>query len=145
MATYAKILGQAKLRKKLLSLVGVGKLGIVDAMETSADEIVGLAKRVAPVVSGDLQDSIGWKWGAPPKRKRILGFIKITRPAKNDDFTITIFAGNEKAYYARWVEFGRPGVPASPFFYPAYRASRRRARGRVTRAVNKAFKKVANS
>lgn len=79
------------------------------------------------------------------------------------------------AFYARWVEFGteagvrgqrvgarstdvrqakgkgrlsyrtHPGTPAQPFFFPAYRASRKSTRRAITTAVRKAARKVAQS
>lgn len=141
MATYAKVIGVAKLRKKLEALVAVGRDEIRRAMETSADEIVALAKNLVPVDKGDLKDSIGWTWGKAPKGAMTLGTVQTNEV--DSGFTITIFAGNSEAYYARWVEFGTQKMAAQPYFYPSYRALRRRSKSRVTRAVTKAIKKVA--
>jgi len=129
---------------------------ISKAMEQSADEIVMMAKSLAPVVSGDLQMSISWTWGDAPKGSAVLGKVKTSgRGAGN--LQITVFAGGGDAYYARMIEFGtaphlnggrfagsqHPGTAAVPFFYPAYRANRKRAKSRITRAINKAAKRVA--
>lgn len=141
MATYAKVIGLPKLRKKLEALVAVGRDEIRRAMEASADEIVALAKSLAPVDKGDLKDSIGWTWGKAPKGAMTLG--KVQSDGVDSEFTITIYAGNSEAYYARWVEFGTQKMAAQPYFYPSYRALRRRSKSRVTRAVTKAIKKVA--
>lgn len=141
MATYAKVIGVAKLRRKLEALVAVGRDEIKRAMETSADEIVALAKNLVPVDKGDLKDSIGWTWGKAPKGAMTLGTVQANEV--DSGFTITIFAGNSEAYYARWVEFGTQKMAAQPYFYPSYRALRRRSKSRVTRAVTKAIKKVA--
>lgn len=141
MATYAKVMGIAKLRKKLEALVSVGRDEIRRAMETSADEIVALAKNLVPVDKGDLKDSIGWTWGKAPKGAMTLGTVQTNEV--DSEFTITIYAGNSEAYYARWVEFGTQKMAAQPYFYPSYRALRRRSKSRVTRAVTKAIKKVA--
>lgn len=141
MATYAKVIGVAKLRRKLDALVAVGRDEIKRAMETSADEIVALAKNLVPVDKGDLKDSIGWTWGKAPKGAMTLGTVQSNEV--DSGFTITIFAGNSDAYYARWVEFGTQKMAAQQYFYPSYRALRRRSKSRVTRAVTKAIKKVA--
>jgi len=141
MATYAKVIGLPKLKKKLEALVAVGRDEIRRAMETSADEIVALAKNLVPVDKGDLKDSIGWTWGKAPKGAMTLG--KVQSDGVDSEFTITIYAGNSEAYYARWVEFGTQKMGAQPYFYPSYRALRRRSKSRVTRAVTKAIKKVA--
>lgn len=124
------------------------------AMEQSADEIVALAKTLVPADSGALRDSIGWTWGDAPRGAMTLGKVKSASGADR----ITIYAGDNDAFYARWVEFGTaahkaggkfegstiPAIPAQPFFYVSYRASRRRAKSRVTRAINKAAKAVAS-
>ncbi|MDH0367977.1 HK97-gp10 family putative phage morphogenesis protein [Brucella anthropi] len=142
MATYAKVIGLPKLRKKLEAFVSVGKEEIKKAMETSADEIVAMAKRLVPVDKGDLKDSIGWTWGKAPKGSMSLG--KVQTDAVESGFTITIYAGNSEAYYSRWVEFGTQKMRDQPYFYPAYRAMRKSAKSRVTRAITKTAKKVAS-
>lgn len=129
----------AALNRKLARLPRVAKEEIRKALAKSADEIVAFARSLVPVDDGDLRDSIGWTWKEPPRRSVLLGL------AKAGDLTVTIFAGDDKAFYARWVEFGtKDGKPgATPFFYPAYRALRKRARSRVSRATTKAARKVA--
>lgn len=159
-----KVLGLASLRKKVRQMPEAAKAEIVAAMEAGAAEVVALAKSLAPVDDGDLRESIGWTWGDPPKGAIV---IAKSRPLKNvGDMRITIYAGNDKAFYARWVEFGtaphsvakgadrsskrkrsggrmHPGARANPFFFPAYRATRKRLKSRVSRAITKAAKKVA--
>jgi HK97 gp10 family phage protein len=151
----ANIIGLDRLRKKFAALPDVARDAIRQAMEQSAEQIVMMMKSLAPVESGDLQMSISWTWGAAPK-----GALKIaTVSSRNGGMRITIFAGNEKAYYARFVEFGTSGhkaggkfagadippIPAHPFFFVSFRANRRSAKSRVSRAITKAAKQVASS
>jgi len=148
------------LRKKLARMPEAIKTEMRLAMEQGADEIVALAKNLVPFADGKLRDSIGWTWGDPPKGSIVLGSVKRSagqRARQDAGLLITICAGNDEAYYARWVEFGtaqhrnggmfagttHPGTNAQPFFYPAFRALRRRVKSRVTRHTNKAIKKVA--
>ncbi|MEZ0212438.1 MAG: HK97-gp10 family putative phage morphogenesis protein [Xanthobacteraceae bacterium] len=169
MAT-TKILGLAKLERKLKRLPEAVKEEIKTAMAKQADNIVRLAKSLVPVDSHDLQDSIGWTWGKVPKGSITIG--KFVGSKLGADLTLTIFAGNEAAYYARWVEFGtaatgfvasrenrkyksvvvmtrelqpHAATPAQPFFYPAYKANRKSAKAAIRRAINSAAKKVAAS
>lgn len=107
------------------------------AMEKGADEIVALMKSRVPVDDGDLRDSIGWTWGEAPKGSITIGK---SRPLKDGDELITIYAGNDKAYYARWVEFGTQKHTPQPYFYPSYRQLKRRTKSRVTREMKKAIK-----
>lgn len=143
MATGARIIGLEKLQKKLNAMPKLVKQEIRKALEQSAEEIVSLAKSLVPVDKGDLRDSIGWTYGDAPKGSISLGSVRASE--LTGDLTITVYAGNSQAFYARWQEFGTQKMQAQPFFYPAYRALRRRAKGRVTRATNKAAKKIAAS
>jgi len=133
----AKVLNVQRLNRKLAALPDAAKAEIRPALEKSAQEIVALAKSLAPVDKGDLRASIGWTWGTAPK-----GSIKIGAVVSGD-LTVTIYAGNSEAFYARWVEFGTVKARAQPYFYPAYRALRKRSKSRIKRAGTKAAKKVA--
>lgn len=136
------IQGLDRLKKKLRAMPNLARQEIAKAMETSAQEVVDLARSLVPVASGDLRDSIGWTWGAAPKGSIALGTVRNEgRGAGN--MAITIFAGNDRAFYARWVEFGARGQPAQPFFFPAYRAIRKWVRSRVSRAITKAARAAA--
>ena len=150
------IKGLASLRRKLKRLPQLAEEEISKAMELSANEIVALMKNLAPVESGDLAASIGWTWGDAPKGSMVIGKVR-SKGRGAGNLTITIYAGDGEAYHARFVEFGtspftngglfagseNPGTVAQPFFYPAYRANRKRAKGRITRAINKAAKRAA--
>lgn len=167
MARRSTILGLSKLDKKLRRLPQVALVEIRAAMEAAAEQIVTLAKSLAPHETGDLQDSIGWTWGSPPRGSITLG--KVAKSSLGKQLTITVYAGNDKAFYARWVEFGtakhaikaknaaamgvdgrfgtevdHPGATAQPFFYPAYRASRKEVKRKISAATRRAAKKVAS-
>lgn len=82
--------------------------------------------RLAPEQEGDLKDSLTYY--------AVVGF---------NGLRWRVTAGDEKAFYARMIEFGTPRNAASPFFYPAYRAVRRGLRARMSRATRKAIQRVA--
>jgi hypothetical protein len=156
----ARVLNRERLKRKLIAVPEFVKAEIKLAMEQSAQEIVKLAQQLVPVRDGDLHDSIGWTWGDAPK-----GSIAIATVGAGKELRITIYAGDEKAYYARWVEFGvaassrgqritnrsgrsrvsggATGQGPRPFFFPAYRIGRKKAKARVSRAVRKAAKRAA--
>lgn len=127
-----------KLLRKLALLPKASKEGVRESLKQSAREITNLMEALAPEATGRLKGSIGWTFGDPPK-----GSISIGR-LQRGDLTVTIYAGDEDAFYARWIEFGTIKMPAHPFFFPAFRALRRRARSRMARSINKAMKQVAN-
>ncbi|MFC7399587.1 HK97-gp10 family putative phage morphogenesis protein [Chelatococcus sp. GCM10030263] len=134
----AKVAGLDRLRRKLAVLPDAAKDEIRKALVAGAEEIVALAKSLVPVESGGLRNSIGWTWGDAPK-----GSIALAS-AGTGDLRITVYAGNDHAYYARWVEFGTVKMAAKPYFFPAYRSLRRRVRSRITRGVKGAVKRVAS-
>lgn len=164
----ATLTGLSRLDRKLKRLPELAKVEIKAAMEVAAADIVATMKQLVPVSKpngGDLRDSIGWTWGKAPKGAGLVAAVK-SRLA--GDLTITIYAGNEKAFYARWVEFGtqahstaqgasvargkkqdqgtqHKGTPAQPFFFVSYRAHRKSAKRRINAAIRKAAKKVAAS
>lgn len=161
----SNILNLAKLERKLRRLPEAVMADIRGEMEKVADSIVRTAQSLVVVVDGDLKDSIDWTWGSPPRGALTLG--KVTRSVLGKQLTLTIFAGDEVAFYARWVEFGtaphnvakgggtkafkrsgaagrpHPGAKPNPFFFPAYRAHRKAARAAVRKAVRLAARKTA--
>lgn len=178
-----KLTGLDRLNRKLQQLPPRAEREIRLAMEKGADEVVSLAKSLAPLGPasgvkssnnpGALRDSIGWVWGSKaPKGSVSLGSVTNGSGRRSGDLVITIFAGNDEAFYARWVEFGtrphiinaknapvmsrggvnfgrtvsHPGAStANAFFFPAYRAMRKRIKSRISRAINKSVRDVANT
>lgn len=142
----AKILNRERLRAKLKALSPEIKRQIKPALERGAQEIADLAIHLVPVDTSALKNSIDWTYGEPPDSAVLTGGRRKTplNPQAND-LKISVYAGNDLAYYARWVEFGtRSGQRAQPFFFPAYRALRKSVKNRIARAVKSAIKKVAN-
>lgn len=110
------------------------------AMEQGAEETVAMMKRLVPVKSGTLRDSIGWTWGKAPAGSMILGTV-----GSHDYKTmrITIYAGGDNddfAFYGRFVEFGTQNAPAHPFFFVSWRVMKKRVRSRISRNIRAAIK-----
>lgn len=136
----------SQFRARLNRVSSAARQAAVVAMEQGAEELVEAMRRMAPVLkkpdpdrrAGALRDSIRWTWGSAPKGAMVLDRLDSGR--ETAEMRITIYAGNKEAFYARFVEFGtRTGIPAQPFFYPAYRSLRRRIRARITREIRKAI------
>lgn len=152
----AAMKGRAALLGKLAALPQAVRDEVGAAIRQSADEIVAAQKRLAPKRTGALAASIvATRGGAAPKHA-YRGGASGTQ-AGDPDLTMVISAGNARVRYAHLVEFGtaphenkglfagsaHPGSRAEPYFFPPYRAYRRRAKGRVTRATKRAARKVA--
>lgn len=134
-----------------------------EALEQGADELVEAMRRLVPVDKGNLRDSIGWAWDRAPAGAvysdgiggsstggmRIVIFAGSTEGTKRlqrrDSGTRTRDQGREgyfEAENARYQEFGTSNMAANPFFYPAYRALRRKVKSRITRSINKAIRSL---
>jgi HK97 gp10 family phage protein len=154
----SKVIGLDRLNRKLALLPVAARRRIREAMQQGADEIVAMMKALVPTDSGDLKNSIDWTWGTAPKGALTIATVR-GQGMRNtgSENTITIYAGNADAYYARFVEFGTaahtaggmfagatiPAIAASPFFFVSFRANRKRVKSRITRAINKSAKEVA--
>jgi HK97 gp10 family phage protein len=171
----SKIEGLDRLARKLRRIPDEVRRELKEAIRQGAEDMTRLAKRLAPVDDGDLQMSITYRWGNEEKIKYAsLQFGAAGRGKGDAELTAIVSAGNTKVRYAHLVEFGakphtikpkssqgslaingnwlapgqsvqHPGQAAQPFFFPAYRATRKSAKARISRAVTKAAKKVAAS
>ena len=114
--------GLAAFQRKMAAMPKAMRLAVAPAVEQSADEMVDMAKRLAPVDDGELRDGIAHGPG-------------------DHELARTVRAN---AFYAGWVEFGTLKSDPRPFFWPAYRLIRKRVKNRIRRAVGKAVKDFNN-
>lgn len=117
------------------------------AMEQGAEEMVQMMRRLAPVDDGELRASINWTWGDAPAGTFTVTQIKGGKRAGRDvaALRVTIYANAKDSKgrpYASWVEFGTKRSAAQSFFWPSYRALRKRVMGRIIRAIRKAIKEA---
>lgn len=125
----------ARLASKLSKLRSETAPAMTKAMGEAADLIVATQRRLAPVDTGALRDSIQWKFGDPPADARLGGGGRSVNETR-----VSITAGDARAYYAAFVEHGTQSHPAQPFFYPGYRAEQKHARAIIQRGVKSAVK-----
>lgn len=159
MAAPNTLMGLARWQKRLQRIPDRARAEIKKALAESADEITAMQRQLVPVDSGDLRASIRWQWGVA--RGFVLGGVARGTVTLKGDIAISVVAGDDKAFYARWVEFGvaaqtagtritnrsgrrrksqrtTAGQPAQPFFFPPYRALRPRIRRRIRKAMRRA-------
>lgn len=103
-------------------------------LEKQAQDIVDDMYSIAPQQTGDLAGSIGWTWGDAPKGTMTIGKVG---GKEYGTMRITIYAGGKDAFYARFIEFGTAKMTANPFFFPVWRARRKKARAGIRRAMKK--------
>lgn len=131
-----KVLNLDRLRAKLRALAPATKAEIMPALIAGAADIVATQKSLAPVRTGTLRNSIH----ATPEVENLRVLIE----AGGERTTKAVRNGVDASYdYALGVEFGTKDTKAEAFFYPGYRANKKKVKSRAVRAVNKAAKKVA--
>jgi len=132
-----------------------------DALAGSAADLVALQKRLAPNIDdgGELETSIRWDWaGRNSDSSGLREGRSADIAAKGEMYlAVNVTAGNKRAWYARFFEFGtrpftnkgrfagthNPGIRAQPYFYPAYRAKKKSIKSRLAAAARKGIKAFA--
>ena len=154
----AKLKNRESALRKLAAIPPAVRSAAKQALAQSADEITEAIRAAAPEDRGNLKASIKQTWGRGRIRYASMGQKRgqDIGEAGDPDLSVRITAGDDFARYAHIVEFGsaphinggqfagtqHPGTRAQPFFYPTWRANRRRARSRISRAITKAIKQL---
>ena len=135
-----------RLQARLAKVPDIARAAAAKAMEEGAAEIVAEMKRLAPVESGKLRDSINWTWGDVPAGSFTIADIRSGKNSGEQYATlrIKIYAGSREAYYARWQEFGTKNQPAQPFFYVTWSKEKANFRRRIRAAVRAAIRAEFN-
>lgn len=147
------IKGLRSLNRKLKRIPQAAKTAAQESVVLGANEVANLQQNLAPHDDGELIESIVVTppGGMTPPYSQPGG----RRRAKENQAIIT--AGSTKVRYAHLVEYGtaphinggifagtqHPGTSPQPFFWPAWRAMRRRVKSRVTRNIGKAIQGAA--
>ena len=131
-----KIQNRDRLRRKIKALPQLVREELRAALQKSGDEITAIQKTLVPEDDGVLKSTIRNDY--EPEDLRVVltaGGPATTKPIRE---------GLSPDYdYALAQEFGTQGMPANPFFFPGYRLGKKRAKSRITRAINKAAKRIA--
>lgn len=142
--SVARWVNKGKILARIRAIPKAIKTNLQTDLRKQAIELVAAQKRAAPVKTGRLRDNIKWKWGtADGKRGRTA-----------NEYTITVYVDDDAsgAFYALSVEFGsaphdnkgrfagtkHPGTEPQPFFYPTYRARKRRIKATIKRGIRNA-------
>lgn len=141
-----------KVRQKLIAMVPKVGVNLENAMREGANEIAGLARRYAPVETGQLRDSINAHviddYDSRADQQIQTSFQVTLQKGKRRGLTVSRAAraietqawGIFAHFKWRFVEFGTVDTRAQPFMFPAYRVLRKRVRSRISRAIGKAIR-----
>jgi HK97 gp10 family phage protein len=121
----------AGFKRALRKVYLAAKREALPATLAAAKDMADTMRRVAPVSSGNLVQSIKVVVDVSDSKVLIKAGGKLT--------TKEVRKGSGVPYdYAFAQEFGTKDMPASPFFWPVYRLKKKNARARMTRALKRA-------
>ncbi|MBX5149574.1 HK97 gp10 family phage protein [Rhizobium lentis] len=127
-----------RLKRRLAAVPKAVREAVQPALVTSGNELATMMIRLAPKDTGALRDSITVTLpgqATPP----------YSQPGGSQvagDNQVLITAGDTDVRYPHLVEYGTADTRAQPFFWPAYRLSKKRLSNRIKRAIRKAVKEA---
>lgn len=130
--------GLDRLKRRLEAIPKAVRAAAVPALLESANEIAGVMRRLAEPSrdTGDLIESIavtGPGQQTPPYSQPG-GSMTVPENA------VVITAGSSKARHVHFIEWGTAQAAAQPFFFPAYRLFKARAKRRISNGIRKAVR-----
>ncbi len=125
-----------RLKRRLEALPKEVRKAVEPALIKSGEELKERMQHLAPEDSGALRDSIVVT--APGQSTPPYSQPGGSRVAAENQVLVT--AGNTDVRYPHLQEYGTVHSPAQPFFWPAYRLTKKRIQNRVKRAISKAVK-----
>ena len=128
--------GMEELLRAMAALPGlVAERVYGDGMQAASKVVRDEAKRLVPVRTGALRDSI--------RARRRVGYVEtFTGRKRVPGGAAQVFAGGSGARHAVLVEYGTVHDPAKPFLEPALLSDRNRQLTAAAAAMSKAFTKI---
>lgn len=131
-----KILNEKRLMARISRIDPAVGRAVKGAVGRAAEAHADTARLRAPEDTGDLKRSIGWAFGSARGGVIPLGGKRLNK----SDITAVAYAGDKRAYYARFQEFGTSRNRAQPYFFPAARVIAPGFRADLKRAGKSAIK-----
>ncbi|WP_312358130.1 HK97-gp10 family putative phage morphogenesis protein [Agrobacterium sp.] len=127
-----------RLKRRLNAIPAAVKDAVTPALSKSGAELADTMRRLAPVKTGALRDSITVTLpgqATPPYSQPGGSAVALENQ-------VLVTAGNSDVRYPHLVEYGTSDTAAQPFFWPAYRLNKKRLTTRIKRAIRKAVKEA---
>ncbi len=132
--------GLDRFNKRWSAIPEMVRRAVIEEMEKQAHDVTEeMWSRAPHGETGRLGASIGWTWGDAPKGTMTLGTVG---GREYGSLRITIYAGGDEAFYARFQEFGTANMVANPFFYPVWRAKKKKVKAGMSRALRKGIRQA---
>lgn len=130
--------GLSRFQKRMNAIPKEVRAAVQPALVKSAEETANAMRRLAPVDSGDLRDSIAVTppGQATPPYSQPGGSYHVPENA------VAITAGNTDVRYAHLAEYGTTDTAAQAYFWPGFRLHRKRSLNRIKGAISKAVREA---
>lgn len=125
-----------RLKRRMQAIPKAVRQAVTPALTTSGNELVDRMRALAPERTGDLKDSIT----ATPPGQSTPAYSQPGGSRVAGELEVVVTAGNSDVRYPHLVEYGTADAAAQPFFWSAFRLTRKRATSRIKRAIRKAVK-----
>lgn len=125
-----------RLQRRLEAIPAKVKEAVQPALRQSGDELVGTMRQLALKDTGALEESIV----ATPAGQMTPPYSQPGGSTVVPENAVVVTAGNTDVRYPHLVEFGTVDTTAQPFFWPAFRLTRKRITNRIKRAISKAVR-----
>ena len=125
-----------RLLKRLEAIPKEVRDAVKPALIKSGNELVDRMKALAPEDTGKLKASLHAT--LPGETTPAYSQPGGSRKAKENEVLVTV--GDEKVRYSHLVEYGAAKTHAQPYFWPAYRLTKKRIKTRIKRAITKAVR-----
>jgi len=128
----------SRLSKRLNAIPKAVRQAVQPSLIQSGEELAQRMRHLAPEDTGALKDSIE----VTPPGQSTPAYSQPGGSTVAHDNQVLVTAGNSDVRYPHLVEYGTADAPAQPFFWPAFRLTKKRIANRVKRAVRKAVKEA---
>ena len=128
----------ASLNRRMAAIPKAVKEAVQPALNKSGNELVGRMKVLAPEDTGKLKGSIV----ATPAGHSTPPYSQPGGSQVVPENAVLVTVGNKDVRYGHLVEYGTAQAHAQPYFWPAYRLSKKRIEDRIKRAISKAVKEA---
>lgn len=146
----ATIEGLEALKRKFRAMPQEVRKEVMKSVPVSAAELVAMQKRLVAKKKHKLENSIRFEMVTDFKALVIAGGTSETKREVRkgsgeftDEAILNEFGTKAHKAGGKFKGARIPAEPARPFFFPAFRALRRRLKGRISRSISTGIKKVA--
>ncbi|MEF2071903.1 HK97-gp10 family putative phage morphogenesis protein [Consotaella aegiceratis] len=133
--------GLSKLQKRFAAIPEDVRAAAQKSALKQADTMAATMRRLAPVDSGDLKESIT----VTPAGQSTPPYSQPGGSSVVPENAAAVTVGDDDVRYPHLVEYGTKKAPAHPFFWPAVRLHNKKAKAAIKSAIRRAVKKRGTS